>query len=242
MTTVFLHGAPVTPVVWQPLIACLPSVRAITPRIPGFGTPLPNDFEATMQRYADWFAAELSEIDGPVDLVAQDWGALISLPVLADRPANLRSWVLDAADLQADFEWHGSAKLMQSSDGDAMIEAVVSAAPDKRLEMMLATGIHESIAEEIAREFNDAMGSTLLSLYRSAINIGSEWGPLIDQIRPPGIVVDARQDPFRAVGSAERFAARTGSTLVTRKDSGHWWMLDDPQGMAELLIDFWASL
>lgn len=242
MTAVFLHGAPVTPAVWQPLIACLPSVKVITPRIPGFGTPVPTGFEATMHRYAEWFAAELAAIEGPIDLVAQDWGALISLPVLADRPANVRSWVLDAADLGADFVWHGSAQTMQSPQGDAMIDAVVSAPLEKRREMMLATGIHESIALAIASEFNEAMGSTLLSLYRSAIDIGREWGPRIDEIRPPGLVIDASQDPFRATGSAARFAERTGSTRVVREDSGHWWMLDDPKGIAALLTDFWAGL
>lgn len=242
MTVVFLHGAPVTPAVWQPLLEHLPGERVSTPQLPGFGTPLPKGFEPTMHRFADWFSAELSALEAPVDLVAQDWGALISLPVLAERPANVRSWVLDAADLDTDFVWHGSAKLLQSSEGDAIIEAVVAAPLPERTRLLVSTGVHESVAETVARAFDATMGSTLLSLYRSAEAIGAEWGPGIDRIRGPGLVIDAGKDPFRQPGSAARFAKRTGATLARRPELGHWWMLEDAAGTARLLQEFWAGL
>ena len=242
MTVVFLHGAPVTPGVWQPVLDHLPGVRAVTPHLPGFGTPLPPGFEPTMERFADWFSVELAGVDGPVDLVAQDWGALISLRVLADRPENVRSWVLDASDLHDDFVWHKSARLLQSPEGDAVINGVVTAPLSQRTALLVATGIHESLAMTVAAAFDRTMGSTLLSLYRSATRIGAEWGPRIDQIRGPGLVIDAGKDPFRAPGSAARFAERTGATQARRPDVGHWWMLDDPEGTARMLQAFWAKL
>ncbi len=242
MTAVFLHGAPVTPAVWRPLLDHLPGVKAVTPNLPGFGTPLPPRFHPTMECLAEWFAVELEAIEGPVDLVAQDWGALISLRVLADRPQNLRSWVLDASDLDDDFVWHESARLLQSPEGDSIIERVVAAPVDQRTALLQSAGVHEGLAGTVAEVFDRTMGDTLLSLYRSATRIGAEWGPRIDEIRGPGLVVDCGADPFRAPGSAARFAKRTGATLANRPDLGHWWMLEDPDGTARMLQDFWAGL
>lgn len=242
MTAVFLHGAPVTPVVWRPLIQHLPGTRAVTPNLPGFGTPLPSGFRPTMESFAEWFALELDALEGPVDLVAQDWGALISLRVLADRPKSVRSWVLDASDLDEHFVWHESARLFQSPEGDSIIEQVVSAPVDQRAALLRGAGVHEELAGTVASVFDQTMGDALLSLYRSATRIGTEWGPLIDQIRGPGLVLDCGADPFRAPGSAARFAKRTGATLAEQPELGHWWMLEDPGGIARLLEDFWARL
>ncbi len=242
MAVVFLHGAPVTPAVWSPLLGRLPAVRAVTPNLPGFGIPLPPGFEPTMEGFARWFAAELDAIDEPVDLVAQDWGALISLRVLADKPKNVRSWVLDAADLDKDFVWHESARVLQSPAGDAIFARLVDAPVDQRMVMLKGAGLHDDIVENVATVFDQTMASTLLSLYRSAKNIGSEWGPRIDQISGAGLVVDCGADPFRALGSAQRFAERTGAKVATKPDLGHWWMLEDPEEVAEMLQEFWSKL
>lgn len=195
-----------------------------------------------MEGFAEWFATELDSLEGPVDLVSQDWGALISLRVLADRPKNVRSWVMDASDLDDDFVWHESARLLQSPEGDAIIEGVVAAPVDQRTVLLQGAGVHESLARAVAEVFDRTMGATLLSLYRSATRIGAEWGPRIDQIRGPGLVVDCGADPFRAPGSAARFAKRTESTLAKQPRFGHWWMLEDPSGTAHMLQDFWAGL
>lgn len=195
-----------------------------------------------MECFAEWFAAELDALEGPVDLVAQDWGALISLRVLADRPKNVRSWVMDASDLDDDFVWHESARLLQSPEGDALIEGVVAAPVGQRTALLQGAGVHEGVAGAVAEVFDRTMGDTLLSLYRSATRIGTEWGPRIDQIRGPGLVVDCGADPFRAPGSAARFAKRTGSTLASQPTLGHWWMLEDPSGTASMLRNFWARL
>ncbi len=242
MTAVFVHGAPVTPEVWRLLRERLPGVPSAAPNLPGFGTPLPGGFEPTMTRFAEWLADLLSAIDGPVDLVAQDWGSWICLPVLAERPANVRSWVLDAGDLDAGFVWHEAARRLQSSDGDAAISAVVDAPPDRRAALLRGAGVPDGLTATVTRAFDRTMGHTLLSLYRSATRIGTEWGPFIDDIRGPGLVVEAGDDPFRAPGSVARFAARTRAKLLTRPDLGHWWMLEDPDGIARSLREFWAAL
>ena len=64
-----------------------------------------------MEVYAAWLRSELDAMPGPVHLVAHDWGALLSLRVLADRPAKVASWVLDMGNLDDELRLarHGAA-------------------------------------------------------------------------------------------------------------------------------------
>ena len=76
-TKVFVHGVPETSAIWSPLVTEL-STRDITNIVllspPGFGSPSPAGWGATMYDYRDWLLNELNNIDGPIDLVAHDWG------------------------------------------------------------------------------------------------------------------------------------------------------------------------
>src|SRR5690349_5183380 len=122
MTAIFVHGVPETSSVWQPLVDHLERDDVELLGLPGFGSPLPDRFDPTMHTYAAWLASELERYD-QVDLVTHDWGAILALRVLADRPANVRSWVSDMGDLSADFQWHDTARTWQTpGDGEALMD------------------------------------------------------------------------------------------------------------------------
>jgi pimeloyl-ACP methyl ester carboxylesterase len=240
MTAVFVHGVPETPGVWAPLVDALPRDDTVLLRLPGFGCPLPAGFEPTMERYADWLAAELTVFD-EVDLVVHDWGAILALRVLADRPANVRSWATDMGDLSEDFRWHGTARRFQTpGEGETLIDGMVGASPEDRTRMLVAVGVPEPYAPEMARYLDHTMGQAILALYRSAVDVGTEWGPGIDAIEGPGLVIESGKDPFRSPARVRRLADRTGAELVALPDAGHFWMLEDPAGIAEVLTRFWA--
>lgn len=242
MTAVFVHGVPETPEIWGPLVAQLPRDDVALLRMPGFGSPLPDGFDPTMHRYADWLADELSAFE-EVDLVTHDWGALLALRVLADRPANVRSWATDMGDLGPDFRWHDTARVWQTpGDGEAMIDGMVGASPAERATLLTAVGVPEADAPAMAAHLDRTMGQAILALYRSATDIGNEWGPGIDAIQGLGLVIESALDPFRSAERARRLATRTGARLVELPDAGHWWMLEDPTGAARILTDFWADL
>lgn len=225
------------------MAAHLTGHEVITLGLPGFGSALPDGFEPTMEVYADRMRSELEAIDGHVHLVAHDWGALLALRVLADRPSHVASWVLDASNLDDDFVWHDTAQLWQTPGaGEEFMESMLGASVDERAALLTGSGVPESGAIEMAGSIDATMAAAILSLYRSAVNIGAQWGPGIDRITGPGLIIDAANDPFRAPGSAARLAERTGAEIVTLPDSGHWWMLDDPAGVAEAIDDFWADL
>lgn len=242
MTALFVHGVPETTRVWQPLVDQLDRDDIVLLGLPGFGSPLPDGFDATMHTYAQWFAEQLAAYD-EVDLVTHDWGAILSLRVLADRPANVRSWVSDMGDLSADFEWHDTAKIWQTpGEGEAFVDGFVGASLEDRAALLMAVGVPESGATTMAEGLDATMGAAILALYRSATDVGNEWGPGIDRIQGPGLLIESMQDPFRSADRVKTLAARTGASIAELPDEGHFWMLESPERVAAILTSFWADL
>ena len=242
MSAVFVHGVPETTKVWEPLVSHLEREDVVLLGLPGFGTPRPDGFDATMHTYAAWLAEQLTAYD-EVDLVTHDWGALLALRVLADRPANVRSWVSDMGNLDPTFEWHDTAKTWQTpGDGEALMEVFVGAELADRAAILLGVGVPESGATTMAEGFDRTMADAVLDLYRSATDVGNEWGPGIDQIDAPGLIIQSMLDPFRSPGRVPALADRTNAEIATLAEAGHFWMLDEPEESAQIITDFWESL
>ena len=242
MTAVFVHGVPETTAVWEPLVAHLEREDVVLLGLPGFGSPLPDGFDATMHTYAAWVAERLAAYD-TVDLVTHDWGAILALRILADRPANVRSWVTDMGNLDPTFEWHDTAKTWQTpGDGEALMEVFLGASVTDRAAILEGVGAPQPGATVMAEHLDRTMADAILALYRSATDVGNEWGPGIDQIDAPGLVIQSMQDPFRSPGRVPALAERTGAEIATLHEAGHFWMLDEPQESAQIITDFWESL
>jgi pimeloyl-ACP methyl ester carboxylesterase len=245
MTAVFVHGVPETAAVWSPLVEHLadhPAGNVVTLGLPGFATPLPEGFEPIMESYATWLAGELAAIAEPVHLVGHDWGALLSLRVLASAPANVASWVVDTPNLDDSFVWHDLAQVWISpGGGEEFMDMILGASLDDRAAMLASAGVPASGATDMAAGFDATMASSVLSLYRSAVDIGSLWGPGIDQITGRGPIIDAADDPYRSSRSTALLAQRTGARVAPLAGCGHWWMLDDPAGAAAVIAEFWAG-
>ncbi|MCU1372001.1 MAG: hypothetical protein JWO77_3195 [Ilumatobacteraceae bacterium] len=242
MTAVFVHGVPETVLVWEPLVAHLERDDVALLALPAFGSARPDGFDATMHSYAAWLTEQLAAYD-EVDLVTHDWGALLALRVLADRPANVRSWVSDMGDLDATFEWHDTAKTWQTpGDGEALMDVFVDAPLEDRAAILAGVGVPGDEATKMAETLDRTMADAILDLYRSATDVGNEWGPGIDQIAVPGLLIQSMQDPFRSPGRVQRLADRTNAEIATFADAGHFWMLDEPQEAAQVITAFWESL
>lgn len=241
MPVVFVHGVPETTRVWDELLARLDLESPVLLGLPGFAAGMPAGFEPTMDGYAVWLAAELGSL-GEIDLVSHDWGALLALRVLADRPDNVRSWVADVGDLDSEFRWHDLALLWQSAEGEAFMEGLLGASVAERAELLVASGVPAVGAEPMAEGFDATMAGVILGLYRSAVGIAGEWGPGLDSIQAPGLVIESMNDPYRAPARARRLAERTNAQLAPLPDAGHWWMLDSPAQAASIIAAFWSGL
>jgi pimeloyl-ACP methyl ester carboxylesterase len=135
-TVVLVHGNPETAAIWGPLVGALRSmghdeIVALSP--PGFGAPLPDGFDPTMDSYADWLVGELESIratGAEIDLLGHDWGAGHVYGTLARRPELVRTWTGDIAGiLHSDYVWHDMAQAWQTPEiGEQVVAGITGRA------------------------------------------------------------------------------------------------------------------
>jgi pimeloyl-ACP methyl ester carboxylesterase len=244
MTAVFVHGVPETPAVWRGLLAVLDRPDTVTLSLPGFDSARPAGFGATMDEYAAWLAAELERLGAPVDLVGHDWGGGLVVRVVSTRPELVRSWVTDAAGVgDPGFEWHDFAKIWQTPQaGEQFWDQQLAASAQERAGVFQMFGVPEEPALDLASHISRTMAECILDLYRSAVDVGKQWGPDFVAIPAPGLVITPGEDPFLSAASSVKGAARAGAKTVALDGLGHWWMLQDPARAAATLREFWAAL
>ena len=176
MTTVFVHGVPETPALWDPLLQHLTRRDVNTVQLPGFGCPRPDGFDATKETYVGWVVAELEKLQdqGPVDLVGHDWGGGFVVRVVSTRPELVRSWVCDAAGIgDVNFEWHEFAKIWQTpGDGEAFFEQQLAQPAKDRAAVFEMFGVPSDGAAAMAGWIDQTMAGCILALYRSALKVG----------------------------------------------------------------------
>ena len=246
MTVVLVHGVPETAALWDPLRAVLgrDDVEALS--LPGFGVPRPEGFGATKEEYVDWLVDELESRQGggPVDLVGHDWGGGFTVRLVSTRPDPVRSWVTDAAGGgDVDFEWHDFAKIWQTPGaGEDFFEQQLNAPVEERAAIFELSGVAPDRAVDLAAGVDRTMTGCILPLYRSAVDVGKEWGPDFADVPAPGLVLVPREDPFLVADSARAGAERAGASVAELEGVGHWWMLQDPEREAKALQEFWATL
>jgi len=246
MTVVLVHGNPETAAVWNPLLDVLGREDVVRLSPPGFGAPLPPDFEATVPGYRSWLEAELERFARPVDLVGHDWGGNHVVAVAMRRPELLRSWATDTIGIFApDYTWHPLAERWQAPGaGEEFVRSQFSPPPPERKAMLEGIGVPASVSAELAAGMTADMATAVLSLYRSAVQpTMADLGRDLERAaRRPGLAVLAAAD--RNVGTDEQrraAAARAGAAVVSA-DLGHWWMAEDPRWAAGVLTAFWAGL
>ena len=159
MPLVLVHGNPETAAIWDELIPHLNADSVLTLSPPGFGAPLPNNFDATSDGYLNWLVGELQNIDGPVDLVGHDWGGGHVVNVVMHRPELVRSWASDVVGLfDPDYVWHDMAQVWQTPGaGEEMLQNMMGGGVEARTELMVSLGIPADIGAAIAEHQNDDM-------------------------------------------------------------------------------------
>jgi len=246
MTVVLVHGVPETAALWDPLRAVLGRDDVEVLSLPGFASPRPKGFGATKEEYVDWLVGELESRQGgePIDLVGHDWGGGFALRLVSTRPELVRSWVTDAAGLgDEDFTWHEFAQLWQTPGaGEEFWDQQLGSTVEERSAVFELSGVPHDEALRLGEGVDRTMADCILSLYRSAVDVGKEWGPEFADVPARGLVLVPSDDPFLKVDSARAAAARAGASVKELPGVGHWWMLQDPDGGAAMLREFWASL
>src|SRR5215470_16669866 len=238
MPAVLVHGVPDTQRVWRELIGRMRRDDVVTLSLPGFGCGVPPGFDCSKEAYCDWLLREIDNLDGPIDLVAHDWGAILALRVAALEPTLIRTWAVGGAPLDSEYEWHKVAKLWQTPEvGEQVMDSLT---PETLAPALEAAGVPASNAAEAARYVDPTMKRAILALYRSGVRVGAEWEHGLARVGARGIVLWGADDPYAAPVFGSRLASRTGARFVTYAACGHWWQLERPGEVADELEALWA--
>lgn len=250
-TVVLVHGNPETAALWGPLTEALvergrTEVIALSP--PGFGAPVPEGFDPTMDNYADWLVAEIGSIraaGAEIDLLGHDWGAGHVYGALARRPDLVRTWAGDIAGvIHREYIWHDMAQAWQTPEiGEQVIAGMTTASADDKVALFTGLGLPADLASELAAGVNAEMGRCVLRLYRTGAQpaVGELGARLALMDLPPGLVVDAELDAYVPSELSNDIARQLGAEVLRLEGRGHWWMADDVGGIADQLIAFWSA-
>ena len=239
MPAVLVHGVPDTFRMWDPLRAHLSRTDIVAPALPGFGAPVPDGFDATKEAYADWLIGEIEAIGEPIDLVGHDWGSMLVQRVVSVRPDLIRTWACGSGVVDRAYTWHDMAQMWQTPDvGEQIMTAMDPAALASFLEVELQSA---DLAQETASRVDGTMTDCILALYRSAVDVGAEWGDQVDTITRPGLVLWGENDAYVGPEYARRLGERTGARVVVF-EAGHWWPVAQAEAAAKELETFWGSI
>jgi pimeloyl-ACP methyl ester carboxylesterase len=240
MTVVFVHGVPETAAVWDELRARLGG-ESVALALPGFGSARPSGFDGK-EAWEAWLVEQLRTIPGPIDLVGHDWGSLLALRVATTQGGLVRSWAIDVASVShPDYAWHDFARLWQTpGDGEEWMRTTVAQGPDDPagfFAQLTSFGISADEARSMGTAFDDEMAASILALYRSATpNVHADWPWTTSAPAPaPGLVLRPTADPFDDETLARDAADRLGAAVTELPGLGHFWMVQDPAGSAEVL-------
>jgi pimeloyl-ACP methyl ester carboxylesterase len=249
-TVVFVHGNPETAAIWEPLGEALAaqSIESIALSPPGFGAPVPDGFDPSMDGYATWLVDELERLTvagHELDVVGHDWGAGHVAGALARRPDLFRTWTIDIAGvLDHDYVWHDLAQVWQTPEaGEHAVAQMATASTDDTTALFASLGLPRPMAAQVAAAVDEDMGRCILRLYRTGAQpaVGALGDRLATMELPPGLVVNAVLDPYVPTALTVATAERLGADVLTIDDRGHWWMVAEVDEIAGRLAAFWSQ-
>src|SRR5262249_46171891 len=205
MSVVFVHGVPDTQLVWDAVVSRLDRRDVLRVSLPGFGCSVPDGFSATKEAYVDWLIGELARLPGPIDVVGHDWGALLTVRAVWMSPTLGRSWAAGGAPRDHEYVWPQAAKAWQTSGKGEQIMAMMT--PQSMTAALAAAGVPPADAATAAARVDDTMKRCILSLYRSAVNVGTDWEDDLRRASTPGLVLWGDKAPCAPVRFGERPAA-----------------------------------
>ena len=139
----------------------------------------------------------------------------------------------------ADNVWHDTAKIWQTP---FLGEVSMLLATKSRIAGILqSNGVPPDIAKHEAAAFNWPMRQSILRLYRSAKQIGTEWYPGFENLPPNGLVIWGDSDPYAPIDFAKEFAAQFDLPLHILEGGGHWGFLQQMDQTVQALERHWGE-
>jgi pimeloyl-ACP methyl ester carboxylesterase len=243
MTIVFVHGVPETPAVWD-VVRQRIDEETVAVHLPGFGIPRPPELRDN-DAYATWLADQLRRVEGPIDLVAHDWGAHLAMRVVSAFDVPVRSWIVDNGEaIHPEYVWHEGAQIIQSPQGADFLAGLRR--PNGSFDgFLVPRGINSATMAVIDEAADETMTGTMYDLYRDAtpnLYHYRGWGPQFDKAaNVPGLVIVPEDDPYGDPRLSRETAERLSARLAVLPGRSHYWMHQDPDAAVALMRTFWAE-
>lgn len=238
MPAFFVHGVPESHHIWDGIRERLSRKDTIAVDMPGFMKDIPEGFDCSKEAYLYWLISEVEKVGEPVDIVGHDWGALLTERLASTRPDLVRTWAAGGGAIDETYVWHNIAQMWQTPGLGEQVMAGFTV--DAMVAAFLPEGVPESSARAMAERIDDRMKNAILPLYRSAVKVGEEWGPDLDNMQRPGLLIWGAKDPYMGLEYAQRMAKRTKAEIVVLDEVSHWWPVQAPDRAAEALEAFWG--
>lgn len=242
---VLLHGNPGSSADWNELMPALGEVgRVVAFDLPGFGdADKPEYLDYSAGTYATFIGAAIEQLGiERAHLVMHDLGGT-GLLWAAAHPGAVGSVCLMDTGILLDFRWHWTARMYRAPlIGGLMVRTTTRGGfrAAMRLYNPQPRPIPEAAIERMWRDYVPATRRAAQRFYRATPAEGMQLlRPTLSALDPPALVIWGAHDPAVPVEQAERQRESfPRAEVVVLDDSGHWPMLDDPDGVREALVPF----
>jgi pimeloyl-ACP methyl ester carboxylesterase len=233
----YVHGVPTNADLWAPFLA---RTGGMAVDLPGFGrSGKRGDLDYSVPGYARFLERflELVEVDGPVRLVGEDWGAAAALGWAQAQPDRVARLVLiDAVPLLSGYAWHRLARVWRT-------RWLGEIAMGLTIRPVLRRVLPAELVDLAASRLDQGTQRAILDLYRWADPARlAAAGRDLGAVTAPALVVWGERDPYVPVSFASAYAAALGGAVDVdvRPGVGHWPWLEDP-AVVEHVVEFVAG-
>jgi pimeloyl-ACP methyl ester carboxylesterase len=242
----FVHGNPGSRLDWADLAGRVgeAGVRAVALDLPGFGqADKPDDFPATVPAYAEFIEGARIRLGlERIHLVVHDFGGPFGLTWAAEHPDAFASAVIVNAPPMAGYRWYPLAHVWRTPlAGELLHLTLVRPTFAALARRGHPRGLPRGFIDRMWRDYDGGTRRTVLKLYRAtdARRMSPASPSALAELDRPALVVWGMHDVYIPTRFAHRHReAFPSATFVRLPDSGHFPMVDDPEGLAAVVLPF----
>lgn len=243
---VFLHGNPGSSGDFRRLVEQIGTFsRVLAIDMPGFGqADKPADFAYDVPGYVAFLDNALQQLGvHRTQLVMHDFGGGWGLGWAAQHPQQVSSLTLINTGVTLGYRWHRAARLWQTP----IVGEIVMASTNRGnftagLNAGQKNNLPPEFIDEMYNNFDKETRRAVLKLYRAHKQPATMSSALIGalkQFSAPVLVVWGKYDPYLPIEMAERQAEVFADIRYAWfENAAHWPFIDDPDGVAGVLLPF----
>ena len=244
-----LHGYPNSSYMWKDVLPAVAGAgfRAVAPDFAGYGdSQLVRGDEGTWADHVQSLDDFVAEHDlAPVVLIVHDWGGLIGLRWVCERPYCVKAMAIMGTGFFPDGKWHGLAEGMRTPGQGEQIAASITRETFAELLRGASPKVTDEALDEYWKGFADPERKAAhLALYRSG-NF-EELAPYEGKLAAlgvPTLILWGEDDAFAPVTGAYRFKKEIPhAELVVLEGAGHFLTEDEPERVATEIGRFLSTL